>query len=240
VCYHIKLSHLHEHRETEMMNIAFTKKSSNKKVGPIPVTTSSKDSCPPSCPLLNNGCYASAGFHTNMHWNKVTSGERGTPIGGLCTTIAALKPDTLWRHNVAGDLIGTDDIIAVDELEQLVNANRGRRGFTYTHYPLHKSTNLHMVTWANDCGFTVNVSTNTVAEALATQEATGLPVVTIVPPEFWAEGDRREGVLRCPAETRDEVTCKSCQLCQRGDRKDIIGFTVHGTSSKKAQLIARG
>ena len=67
-----------------MANIAFTKKSSNKKVGPIPVTTSSKTTCPASCPMLENGCYASAGFHTNMHWNKVTSGERGTDVAGFC------------------------------------------------------------------------------------------------------------------------------------------------------------
>ena len=222
------------------MHIAFTKRSSNAKVGKIPVTTSSKKTCPTACPLLDNGCYASAGFHTNLHWNKVTSGERGTPMAQLCETIAQLKPDTLWRHNVAGDLIGSaDNVIDTQALADLTEANTGKRGFTYTHYPIMSDINNRVaVERANEGGFTVNVSTNNVFEARSVRDTTGLPTVTIVAPEFWAQGDRVGDILRCPAETRDTVTCKSCQLCQRSDRKDIIAFTVHGTKSKAAQLIA--
>ena len=223
------------------IHIAFTKRSSNAKVGKIPVTTSSKATCPSSCPLLDNGCYASAGFHTNMHWNKVTSGERGTPLAQLCETVAKLPEGQLWRHNVAGDLIGTsDNVIDQQALYDLTMANKGRRGFTYTHYPMNHSGNQSIVRKANAEGFTVNVSTNTVAEALATQEATGLPVVTIVAPEFWQGAHRREGVVQCPAEYKDKVTCATCKLCSVATRKDIVGFTVHGTKAKAANVIATG
>jgi hypothetical protein len=222
-------------------HIAYTHRSSNAKVGKIPVTTSSKTTCPSSCPLLDNGCYASAGFHTNMHWNKVTSGERGTPIAGLCASIAKLPEGQLWRHNVAGDLIGTEDnVIDQQALYDLTVANKGRRGFTYTHYPMSHSGNQSIVRKANQEGFTINVSTNTVLEAIATHEATGLPTVTIVAPEFWAEGDRVGNVVRCPAETRDTVTCKTCKLCSVSTRRDIVAFTVHGTKAKAANLIAIG
>lgn len=222
------------------MNIAFTKKSSNAKVGSIPVTTTSKDSCPPECPLLANGCYASAGFHTNLHWNKVTKGERGDTLEALCSTIAALKPGTLWRHNVAGDLLGTDGYIDGPALWKLANANSGKRGFTYTHYSPDKGDNLSYIEGANRIGFTVNISTNSVEEAKAMLRRTSAPVVTIVPGDFWGENKSVDGVVRCPAEYRDEVTCASCQLCQRSNRTTIVGFTVHGTQAKQAEVIARG
>lgn len=216
------------------MKIAFTKKSSNQKVGTMPVTVSSKTTCPPSCPLLENGCYASAGFHTNLHWNKVTTGERGVSMDTLCASIAALKPDTIWRHNVSGDLAGADDTIDGPALYKLANANTGRRGFTYTHYPLSVGDNAAYIAGANRIGFTVNVSTNSVREALQVRRDTDLPVVTIVGPEFWNTGDRVGPVVRCPAETRDAVTCKTCKLCSVSDRRDIVAFTVHGGGSKKA------
>jgi hypothetical protein len=227
-----------------MQNIAYTHRSSNAKVGKIPVTTSSKTSCPPSCPLLENGCYASAGFHTNMHWNKVTEGARGTAIEGLCDSIAKLPEGQLWRHNVAGDLQGTEDHINGPSLYKLATANIGKRGFTYTHYPLATGDNETYIRGANQLGFTINVSTNTVREAIATQASTGLPVVTIVGPDYWDNGDTvaTEGasVVRCPAETRDEVTCKTCKLCSVSTRKTIVAFTVHGTKAKAAGIIATG
>ena len=221
------------------MNIAFTKKSSNAKVGAIPVTTSSKKTCPNHCALKDKGCYASAGFHTNLHWDKVTSGERGTDIAGLCEKVAQLKEGSLWRHNVAGDLIGSNDKINGKALKTLVKANKGRKGFTYTHYPLTNAKNLDLVRYANSEGFTINASTDTVAEAIETKKLK-LPVVTIVDSEFWSESNRVGSIVRCPAETSETITCKSCKLCSVSDRKDIIAFTVHGTKAKQASIIARG
>jgi len=47
-------------------------------------------------------------------------------------------------------------------------------------------------------------------------------------------------VATCPATYRDDVTCASCQLCQRKDRKVIVGFPAHGMRKKAASAIARG
>ena len=46
-------------------------------------------------------------------------------------------------------------------------------------------------------------------------------------------------VFVCPAQLRDDVTCASCQLCQRQARAGIVGFRAHGASYKKADAIAR-
>jgi hypothetical protein len=63
------------------MNTALTLKSSNDKTGPIPVSTTSRVSCPATCPLAGDGgCYADAGYYTRMHWDAVTAGTRGLPV----------------------------------------------------------------------------------------------------------------------------------------------------------------
>jgi hypothetical protein len=225
-------------KEANSMNTALTLKSSNKKVGPIPVTVSSKETCPPACPLINNGCYASEGFHTRLHWDKVTNKERGTDYPGFLGKIQNLKDGQLWRHNVSGDLQGSNDLIDSHKLAQLTEANTGKRGFTYTHYPITDTHNRNAITDANNNGFTVNVSTNTPQDAIDVLEAYRLPTVTIVPLDFWTT-DHDKRIIRCPAEYL-ETTCKECKLCAHAQRKTIVGFTVHGTGKAKADIIARG
>jgi len=189
--------------------------------------------------MLENGCYASAGFHTNLHWNKVTSGERGTPLAGLCETIRKLPEGQVWRHNVAGDLMGDRETIDAPALWSLAHANTGRRGFTYTHYK-PEGANLEAIEGANRAGFTVNISANSPSEAVAIQSRTTAPVVTIVPSDYWTTSNKVGDIVRCPAEYKDDVTCASCQLCQRAERAVIVGFTVHGTQAEQADVIARG
>jgi hypothetical protein len=222
-----------------IMNIALTKISSNKKVGKMPVTTSGRETCPDSCPLINDGCYASAGYYTRLHWDKVTSGERGTSFADFIEKIKAIKPGTVWRHNVAGDLQGDDDLIDIPKLIDLTLANTGKRGFTYTHYPMNSYHNRKAVYGANNHGFTVNVSANSPNEAIELKENYTLPVVSIVPSDYWTDGNKVGDIVRCPAEYK-ETDCKACQLCAHGDRAVIVGFSVHGAQSKSANIIARG
>jgi hypothetical protein len=56
-----------------------TLKSRNVKTGPIPVSTSTRKTCPDSCPFKNNGCYAESG-PLAIHWKAVTQGKRLTNI----------------------------------------------------------------------------------------------------------------------------------------------------------------
>jgi hypothetical protein len=50
--------------------------SANVKTGPIPVSTTTRESCSPVCPFFNNGCYAETG-PLRLHWNAVTAQARG-------------------------------------------------------------------------------------------------------------------------------------------------------------------
>ena len=64
------------------MLVHLVRKSRNGKTGPIPVSTTSGDTCPNACPLKGSGCYAKSG-PLGMHWQKVSSGARGTAGIGM-------------------------------------------------------------------------------------------------------------------------------------------------------------
>lgn len=218
------------------MNYSLTKVSSNSKTGAIPVTVSNRNTCPPNCPLLKNGCYAE-GYYTQLHWDKVTSGERGTNWNQFISDIKALPKRILWRHNVSGDLVGSNDKINTQALKDLIQANKGKNGFTYTHYPMNDKDNLKAVLTANKQGFAVNASANDITQAdLYIKQ--GLPTVVIVSMDskkvsFTPDKNK---VIVCPAQNSDKVTCSTCGLCQKSDRDYIIGFKVHGTYTKKASI----
>jgi len=221
-----------------MKTVHLTIKSSNKKTGPIPVSTTSAQSCPDSCPLKKNGCYADGG-PLAIHWRAVTAGERGMPWQDFCAEIEALPDGQLWRHNQAGDLPGLNESINPDELRMLTRANTGKRGFTYTHKPLTPE-NAALIREANASGFTVNLSANNLAHADELADTKAGPVVAILPANAGAKNFTPAGrpVITCPAQTRDDVSCADCQLCARSDRPTIVGFLAHGTGTKKAEKIA--
>jgi len=106
--------------------------SSNAKTGGIAVSTSPNSTCPQSCPLRGNGCYAEAG-PLSWHFRKVSEGGRGVPWADFLNLLSSIARGSLWRHNQAGDLPGEGDDIDSKMLSQLVKANSGKRGWTYTH-----------------------------------------------------------------------------------------------------------
>lgn len=220
-----------------MKTVHLTLKSANVKTGPIPVSTTSKASCSDTCPFKDNGCYAESG-PLALHWRAVTAGERGLDWTSFCDAIAQLPDGQLWRHNQAGDLPGIGDYINPAAMQLLIDANKGRRGFTYTHKPATPE-NLELIRAANAAGFTVNLSANNLAHADALADTGAGPVVTVLPINAPAKMTTPAGrpVITCPAQTRDDVSCADCQLCARADRPTIIGFLAHGTGAKKAEKI---
>ena len=223
--------------------VHLTLKSRNKKVGGIPVSTSSAATCPDACPLKSKGCYAASG-PLNLHWKNVTEGKAGDSWSAFTAQIAALPVGQPWRHNQAGDLPGNGDAIDAAKLSALVNANRGKLGWTYTHKPMDIARNRKAVADANANGFVVNLSADTLAEADALAALNVGPVVVVLDATDGTRADtvtpagRR--VVTCPATYRSDVTCASCLLCARAKRTTIVGFPAHGTYRKAAAAVARG
>ena len=230
-----------------------TEVSRNSKTGPIPVSTSSKITCPPSCPLIGEGgCYAEGG-PLRLHWQQVTNGERGTDFSKFLHNIKHLPRKQLWRYGQAGDLPGEGDVIDKEQLIELAKANRSRPVIAFTHKP-PTAYNLDALRAANNLGFQVNLSADDVSEADELAK-TGLPVVVVLPAETgrktvrgkWAETISeyrkrlKDLVLRtpenrriavCPA-TYTDVTCNDCRVCSHSRNGVIVGFPAHGTRKKK-------
>lgn len=223
------------------MLVNFTLKSRNAKTGPIPVSTSSSDTCPQACPLKGAGCYAGGG-PLGILWRKVSAGTVGMSWQAFCEAIAALPACQLWRHNQAGDLPGIGNDIDETAILRLIEANKGKRGFTYTHKPVDAShaNNAMLVAHANSEGFTVNLSANNLSEADELAALGIAPVVSVLPKEQTSNTTTPAGrkVVVCPATQREGVSCATCQLCQRADRKVIVGFPAHGMRATKASEIA--
>lgn len=215
-----------------------TPKSSNKKTGPIPVTTTSADSCPPSCPFSGGGCYAKSG-PLALHWDHVNRGDRGGFLENLTDFIRALPEGQLWRHNQAGDLPGEGETIDVKAIAKIIRANKGKRGFTYTH-KYGSKRNKWIIKESNNQGFTVNLSANNPAHADELAETGAGPVVCVLDSatdkNTTTPGGRK--IVICPATVRDDITCSTCGLCARVNRSVIVGFPAHGTSKKKASAIS--
>ena len=249
----------------DMLFYHMTRSSKNVKTGPIPVSTSPEATCPPACPLKGAGCYGNQG-PLKIHWCAVSAAERGENWENFLREVRSIPAGTLWRHNQVGDLPGTADMINARELFQLVDANSAAnaKGFTYTHYPMLADDvtecpeyfagrsyqeisevnvameNRDLVLHANKHGFTINLSANNLAHA-DKLHALGIGPVAVLLPKGTTENlTTPEGrkVVVCPAATRDDVTCKTCGLCQKADRTCIVGLPAHGSAWRKVDEVA--
>jgi hypothetical protein len=218
-----------------------TPSSKNAKTGPIPVSTSSRATCPASCPFRGHGCYAETG-PLALHWDAVTAGSRGLPWRQFLAAIAALPKGQLWRHNQAGDLYRPGAAIGRAALTALVAANRGRRGFTYSHHRRTAAT-VQAFRAATANGFTVNASCHNETEADAAI-AFGLRAAFVVPStetrHHWRTPDGNHAVL-CPAQRSgpqfEGMNCAKCQLCQSRPETIAIAFRAHGTGYRRIDAV---
>ena len=244
--------------------VSFTLKSANKKTGVIPVSMTEDSTCPLTCPFLKNGCYAKGG-NIAMTWRRLSAHRFGLTWKQFCAAVAKLPPGQFWRHDQAGDLPGDGHEIDATALDALVHANMNKRGFTYTHYPVldfddASVRNIDAVRRANEQGFTVNLSGNSLRHADELAALAIAPVVVTLTRQ-WERGSNRKGwtetlgdyraraighktpagrdIVVCPATYQDNVTCKTCQLCQR-QRDCIVGFPAHGAGMNKAAAVAAG
>ena len=219
-------------------SVHLSPKSANTKTGPIPVSTTTRATCPLDC-AMRDACYAASG-PLALHWSAVSNGTRGTDWSTFVALIAQLPDGQLWRHNQAGDLPGNGHTVDPAALGQLVAANIGKRGFTYSHY--RDNASLDWIRHANQWGFTVNLSANDLRDADTLADTQAGPVVVVLPSDATQNTRTPAGrrVVVCPATQRDDVSCETCQLCAR-PRDTIVGFPGHGTRKRVIDIkLARG
>lgn len=220
-----------------MYRVHLTRVSRNEKTGPIPVSTTQSSTCPPTCAQFDT-CYGKYGPLAN-HWRAVDRGDRGVDWDDFCDEVNRLPKRQLWRHNQAGDLPGDGVYIDADALHRLVVANKGKRGFTYTHYPLNPH-NIKLIEEANKQGFVINVSCDTLTHSDRVAKIVRAPRTVVL------HGDTKEKtvhtpdgarVVVCPATYRDDMNCARCGICaDNSEARVAVGFPAHGTKKKVINL----
>ena len=199
----------------------------NRKLGKMPVSITSSESCPDSCPLLTSQvCYAKKG-PLSWAWTKLDRGLIGLTWKEFTVKLkSVLRPGMLWRHNQAGDLPGIGTSLDMTRLHELVEINQraGARGFTFTHKTAPE--NLPALQEANRRGFVINLSADSVEDADRLKKYG--PVVVTLPvgskPQYTPAGNY---IAICPAIIDKSVQCRTCQLCAKPDRRSIVGFPLH-------------
>jgi len=214
-------------RKEGAIRVAFTAYSKNRKLHGLPASITSAETCPPSCTFYGSGCYAEFAW-TRVHW--VRTATTGLSWKAFLEKVRSLPPESLWRHNEAGDLPGVGQHLAVDMLLELVLANLGRRGFTFSHKRPRSKSQISAFRKARASGFTINLSADNLAEADELAALDVGPVAVVLPTAMSSRGTytpQGRKVVVCPNETVG-LTCKECELCALPHRKAIVGFRAHG------------
>jgi len=218
--------------------VTLTKKSKNRKVGEIAVSTSDKDTCPESCSLKDEDCYARFG-PLGIHWGKIGPGQRGDNWTGFCKRLLTLPIGSMFRHNQAGDLPkNKNETINFRKIKQLVRAivMRSLKAWTYTHFDPTIKHNADAIEYCNKNGFTVNMSADSLADADKYYNLGIGPVTVVLPNDSPTKKLRTPGnlpIVVCPAQTNEAMNCQACKLCSVANRKSIVGFLAHGTAKKR-------
>lgn len=112
----------------EKRKIHWVSQSSDKKIGKVLASYSSKDTCPNSCSLKEGGCYAWGLFYLRSLGRKIGDG-----ILAKSLQEALLKKNKnckIARHRVAGDIVG-DQKETLEECKFL--EDQGITNIGYTH-----------------------------------------------------------------------------------------------------------
>lgn len=251
--------------DTTYFRLTMPSKKSNGKTGPIPVSTTSSHTCWNGCAAFQ-ACYAKGG-PTAIVWKQTDAGQFSTNLQDFVAKVSALPENQVWRHNQAGDLPGVGAAINKTALNMIVEANSGKRGFTYTHKPMDDEQNRDAVAAANKAGFTINLSANNLAHADQLSDLGIGPVVTLLSTEYQRKSEKGEWtetvrdyqqrvktlpratpkgkrMAVCPATYLDDTQCANCgngkPLCQRVERDYLVGFPGHGARAKSITAIAQG
>jgi hypothetical protein len=234
-------------RRPDIPYVSVVERSHDRKLtanGNVSATWVAQQSCPTSCPLLKNGCYAEVnkpGLHTHRMNKKVAARKKSkTAIRKMLVDlevagIRKLTGKRKLRVHVVGDAPTAAAATAIGTAMLAHQAKQGKVAWTYTH----AWRDVPVQAWK---GANVLASCNNVTE-VASARAAGYGTSVIVPPhptnKIYQFGG--EQIVPCPAQFKHNgkrvVTCEDCTLCMRPTflrkRRLSVGFQPDGGTQKK-------
>jgi len=212
-----------------MRKVHWVSSSSDVKIGKVPASYSTIDSCPDSCSMKSGGCYAWGLFYLKILSGKISRGA--LKLKNLNSALQERdKSAKIVRHRVAGDIV--DDVSSTLDECKLVEST-GLINIGYTHdwrspesQPLKKY---------------FRASCNSL-EDLREAHRSGWSTTLVVDgnPQKVSYIDGKKAIL-CPARHgvagKKDITCNDCTLCKVSDKtKDtIVLFKAHGNKATLKQ-----
>ena len=194
-------------------------KSRNSKVGPMATTYRTQVSCPTTCPLLDNGCYA------NGRIFGIPKALGRDDVSAVLALAETPLPHGI-RFNVSGDFLdakGKPDKRYIAACNKVARAHPDALKIAYTHAWRVLSPAMF--------DFPVNASCETV-EDVEKAVAAGWQAVIVNGEDGSMIGEKR--VLTCLAETKN-LSCADCGLCGQDVRtRPVVSFTAHGGGKQLA------
>lgn len=194
----------------------------------------SQQSCPRSCPFLNNGCYAEQGM-TGIHTKRLNKGK-ASPLALAkeehCQ-ILGLAGDKPLRLHVVGDCKTTAAARWVSMAAEVYQSRHEMPVWTYTH----AWRDVPREAWGE---VSVLASCETEEQAEQAMQAGYAACITL--PALPTRGRawktwRGHTIIPCPEQTRRSDSCTTCRLCWDDkalrDRRAVIGFGAHGSGRKR-------
>ena len=215
-----------------LTNMTLTPVSGNTKIGPIPATYRTMDTCPTDCPFYPDragGCYGTGRIFGIARKNAQT-----LTTDDLDSRLSKVRKGARFlRDRVVGDILTPDGRVDFDYVAAIAKAGarHGLRVFGYTH--AWRLLDRDDVTRIKQEGYVMNASCETEQDV---RQAVDLGMPVVLTGDEWEDGQMIAGkrVVTCPAQTRDNVTCATCGLCASPNRKAVVRFMVHGTARRKA------
>jgi hypothetical protein len=196
-----------------------------------------QDTCPESCPLRNEGCYAETGW-AGLQTYRINTVQKAlrwsvTKLAQVeAMMIGRLTGTRRLRAHVVGDCSTVMGARHVGGALRRHEAKHGMRAWTYTH----AWREVHALDWA---GARVLASCGTVGELQEAHDR--MYAATVIIPRTESRKAYQSGgftIIPCPAQFKDartgqrQTTCERCNLCsdtkRNWARKRVVGFQPDG------------
>jgi hypothetical protein len=229
--------------------IHWVAQSSDKKIGKVLASYSSKDTCPNSCSLKEGGCYAWGLFYLRSLGRKIGEGLLGKTVQeAFDDRHNAVK---IARHRVAGDIVGDQQ----GTLEECIYLEeKGLTNIGYTHdwrseetqilkrYFRASCQNEEEVLEARNKGWATTLIVNEdVPNSIKLSNGEKAVMCPVVREErkvlskaksiqFDTKKAKREYIKQ--GKSNIKTNCNLCTLCKVNDKteKITVMFEVHGAA----------
>lgn len=222
------------------LGVRYVVNSDNSKIGKCDAVYLSMKTCPSSCPLKGNGCYAEDSY-VGMLTSKLN--KEAADLGSIKLAMNEAQviresykgghvPNADLRLHVSGDC---SSVRAVGYVRRAVEDWRRRGGGSVWSYT-HAWKEVHRKHWGL---VSCLGSIERVEDVDAVRKQGYVPAVVVSHLESAGKSFEGGGVkfIKCPAQEKENMTCDKCRLCF-DDKKLLnknmgIAFSSHGARKNK-------